>query len=109
MKNALRDRHRASKMGARQNHQELIAAKARDYVHLTHRATDGVGNEAHDVVASFASAGVIVSLQAIDIHDEARQWIVVALGPLELFAETSVQIAVVVQARQVVVQAELLQ
>ena len=96
-------------MRARQHDQELLAAVARDHVDLAHALARDLGDERMMWSPQLARAGLVEGLELVDVDDRAGERVVVALGALELLGEARVEVAVVVEAGQLVVHAELLE
>ena len=91
---------RARLAGAREQHDELVAAVAADHVVVAQLAAQRRGDHSQLLVARLVAAVVVDRLEVVEVDQEADQRRAVAAGARDLLAHADVQRAVVRQARE---------
>ena len=102
-------RGRALGVGVGQDHEELLAAEARDDVLLAHARAQPRGEPAQHVVARAVAVAVVERLEAVGVEDHDRELLVVAAGAAEQRVELADGEAAVRDPGELVVEGERLE
>src|SRR6185295_10662841 len=93
---AFGDGEGAGEVGLGEEDGELLAAVAGDDVGLADGLAEGGGQVAEHLVPHLVAVGLVDVLEVVEVEEEQRQRVVVALGAAELLAEAVLEVAVVV-------------
>ena len=93
---------RRGAVGLRQDHHELVAAVARGDVGVAHRGADQEADLAQRAAAAQVAVGVVDRLEAVEVDEQQRQRAAVAVDQLQLAVERLVEVAEVVERRDLV-------
>jgi hypothetical protein len=96
-------------VGVRQQHRELVAAQARDDVALAQPPRQQPRDVAQQLVAGVVAEGVVDRLEVVEVGDEHRALLAIALDAAELALDLAFERAAVVQPREVVVRGQAAQ
>ena len=104
---AFGDEHGFGDRGLRQDHRELLTAVATQHVRAA-RAIDDRGSDRLDhAIADRVAVAVVDRLEVIDVADDQRDRVAVALGAAVLFFDALVEVAAIEQPGQAVADREL--